>query len=223
MDAETKSHLFEPFFTTKEVGKGTGLGLSTVYGIVKQTKGYIWVESEPGKGASFAVYFPRTETRREADGPEAVQPAPTAGAQAKGGSSAPGAATHRGAGETLLLVEDEIVIRSLVRSVLVSSGYAVIEAEDGERALEIFKARAAEIAMVITDVVLPGAGGRDIMERMTAARPGLPALFMSGYTREVIDSHGALNPGLAFLQKPFSPELLLGKVRELLDAPRPAV
>jgi two-component system cell cycle sensor histidine kinase/response regulator CckA len=119
-------------------------------------------------------------------------------------------------------VEDELVIRSLVRNVLVSSGYSVIEAEDGERALEIFKTRAAEIDMVITDVVLPGAGGRDIVEGMSAARPGLPALFMSGYTREVIDSHGALSPGLAFLQKPFSPDLLLSKVRELLDAPRPA-
>jgi CheY-like chemotaxis protein len=218
MDAETKSHLFEPFFTTKEVGKGTGLGLSTVYGIVKQTKGYIWAESEPGKGTSFEIYLPRTETRREAEGSDQASTAP----RANEGPAAFAAGHNRGSGETVLLVEDELVIRSLVRNVLVTSGYAVIEAEDGERALEIFKTRAAEIDMIITDVVLPGAGGRDIVEAMSALRPGLPVLFMSGYTREVIDSHGALNPGLAFLQKPFSPDLLLSKVRELLDAPRRA-
>jgi CheY-like chemotaxis protein len=193
-----------------------------VYGIVKQTKGYIWVESELGKGTSFEIYFPRTETRRDAEGSDRGQPAPSAAPETNGGPEASAAGRNRGAGETILLVEDELVIRSLVRNVLVTSGYAVIEAEDGERALEIFGARAAEIDMVVTDVVLPGAGGRDIVEKMSAARPGLPTLFMSGYTREVIDSHGALSPGLAFLQKPFSPDLLLSKVRELLDAPRPA-
>ncbi len=216
MDAETKSHLFEPFFTTKDVGKGTGLGLSTVYGIVKQTNGYIWVESEPGRGTSFEILFPHAEPH-QAEVPGTNAENTPAGADPPG----PRADSPRGAGETVLLVEDETVIRSLVRNVLSSNGYAVLEAEDGERALDLFRARSADINLVITDVVLPGAGGRDIVERMHADRPGVPALFMSGYTRDVIDNHGALSPGLAFLQKPFSPDALLRKVREVLGAPRP--
>ena len=202
MDRETRSHLFEPFFTTKEVGKGTGLGLSTVYGIVKQTGGYIWVESVPGEGATFDIFFPRAQG--------------TVDAQAIAGL--PG--DVRGGNESILLVEDESMIRALVRNVLVSNGYSVTEADNGEHAKEIFQANGAHIDLVVTDVVLPGIGGRDLIEHMKASRPDLPALFMSGYTPDVIDNHGQLHPGLAFLQKPFTPESLLLKIREVLDAHR---
>jgi len=203
MDKEIKSHLFEPFFTTKEVGRGTGLGLSTVYGIVKQTGGYIWAESEPGKGTSFDIYFPRVR----GDAHTLRQTAPT---------------EVRGGRESILLVEDEPMIRILVCNVLGGYGYVVYEADDGEHAEDIIEARRGEIDLIITDVVLPGMSGKDLVERLAAAHPGIPALFMSGYTRDVIDSHGVPTAGVAFLQKPFSPEALLLKVREILDAPADA-
>jgi PAS domain S-box-containing protein len=202
MDRETRSHLFEPFFTTKEVGKGTGLGLSTVYGIVKQTGGYIWVESEPGAGATFDIFFPRAHSPAETQIPAEL----------------PGEV--RGGNESILLVEDESMIRVLVRSVLASNGYTVLEADNGEQAKEIFQARGAGIDIIIADIVLPGISGRDLVEHMKASRPDMPALFMSGYTPDVIDNHGQLQPGLAFLQKPFTPESLLLKVREVLDTHR---
>jgi PAS domain S-box-containing protein len=201
MDRETRSHLFEPFFTTKEVGKGTGLGLSTVYGIVKQTGGYIWVESEPGKGAAFDIYFPRSE--------------PTASAPSVDGSEEP--PEVRGGTETVLLVEDEAMIRAVVRNILGSHGYTVLEAGNGELAEEIARTRRGDIDLIVTDVVLPGMSGRELVERLSAARPGVPALFMSGYTQEIVDQHGVLRSGLSFLQKPFTPKDLLMKVRELLD------
>ncbi len=204
MDHETRSHLFEPFFTTKEVGKGTGLGLSTVYGIVKQTGGYIWVESEPGAGATFDIFFPRAHSPVEA----------------VNAAGLPG--NVRGGNESILLVEDESMIRALVRSVLVSNGYTVQEADNGEHAKEIFQAGGAGIDLIIADIVLPGISGRDLVEHMKASRPDMPALFMSGYTPDVIDNHGELRPGFAFLQKPFTPEALLLKVREILDAYRRA-
>jgi two-component system cell cycle sensor histidine kinase/response regulator CckA len=200
MDKEIKSHLFEPFFTTKEVGRGTGLGLSTVYGIVKQTGGYIWAESEPGKGTTFDIYFPRV--RADADAPKETAPTEI-----------------RGGRESILLVEDEAMIRVLVCNVLGGYGYNVYEADDGEHAEDIIEARGGGIDLIITDVVLPGMSGRELVERIAAAHPGIPALFMSGYTPDVIDNHGVLHAGLAFLQKPFSPEALLLKVREVLDAP----
>jgi two-component system cell cycle sensor histidine kinase/response regulator CckA len=204
MDSETRSHLFEPFFTTKEVGKGTGLGLSMVYGIVKQTGGYIWVESEPGAGATFDIFFPRVHGSAETS--SAARP--------------PGEV--RGGNESILLVEDESMIRALVRSVLASNGYSVLDADNGEHAKEIFQAHGAGIDLIIADIVLPGISGRDLVEHMKASRPDMPALFMSGYTPDVIDNHGELNPGLAFLQKPFTPESLLLKVREVLDTYRRA-
>ena len=200
MDAETRSHLFEPFFTTKEVGKGTGLGLSTVYGIVKQTGGYIGVESAPGAGTSFDIYFPRS----------------TAGAEAIETAGIP--RDVRGGSESIMVVEDETMIRALVKNVLSSHGYTVFEADDGEHAEILFRAQKTSIDLIITDVVLPGLSGRDLVERLAATHPGTPALFMSGYTRDVIDNHGILHAGLAFLQKPFTPESLLLKVREVLDA-----
>jgi PAS domain S-box-containing protein len=203
MDKEIKSHLFEPFFTTKEVGRGTGLGLSTVYGIVKQTGGYIWAESAPGKGTSFDIYFPRVQGDAEA-------PSEAAPTEVRGGR------------ESILLVEDEAMIRVLVCNVLGGHGYVVYEADDGEHAEDIIEARGGGIDLIITDVVLPGMSGRELVERLAAAYPGIPALFMSGYTRDVIDNHGVLHAGLAFLQKPFSPEALLRKVREVLDVTRHA-
>jgi PAS domain S-box-containing protein len=201
MDRETRSHLFEPFFTTKEVGKGTGLGLSTVYGIVKQTGGYIWVESEPDNGATFDIYFPRTE-----------QAAAVAGMD---GTAEP--REVKGGNETVLLVEDETMIRALVSNILGSHGYTVLEADNAERAEEIARTRRGDIDLIVTDVVLPGLSGRELVERLAAVRPGLPSLFMSGYTQEIVDNHGVLRSGLSFLQKPFTPQALLMKVRELLD------
>lgn len=202
MDKEIKSHLFEPFFTTKEVGRGTGLGLSTVYGIVKQTGGYIWAESEPGKGTSFDIYFPRVKEEAHAQ-----RPAPPS--------------EVRGGREAILLVEDEAMIRILVSNVLGGYGYVVYEADDAEHAEDIIEARGGEIDLIITDVVLPGMSGKDLVERLAGAHPGIPALFMSGYTRDVMESHG-VPTGVPFLQKPFSPEALLLIVREVLDAPADA-
>ncbi len=208
MDAETRSHLFEPFFTTKEVGKGTGLGLSIVYGIVRQSSGFIWVESEPGQGTTFEIYIPRCDPRREVEIPVTrAGPAAAAGTQ-------PGP----GEGETVLLVEDEMVIRSLVKNVLEGNGYAVLEAEDGERALELYRARSRSVDIVDTDVVLPGVGGREVVDRIRGERPDIPALYMSGYARDMIDGHGTIGEAAPFLQKPFPPEELLRRVRELLDA-----
>jgi PAS domain S-box-containing protein len=203
MSPEIKSHLFEPFFTTKEVGKGTGLGLSTVYGIVKQTGGYIWAESELGKGSAFDIYFPRVE-----DGMVAAE-SPAVAQEVRGGT------------EAILIVEDEAMIRALVKNVLGSHGYTVFEADNGENAQKVFRGQGA-IRLILTDVVLPGMSGRDLVERLAELRPEIPAIFMSGYTRDVIDSHGILHAGLAFLQKPFTPDTLLLKVREVLDSHNPA-
>jgi PAS domain S-box-containing protein len=200
MDKDIKAHLFEPFFTTKEVGKGTGLGLSTAYGIVKQTGGYIWAESEPGKGTSFDIYFPRVRDRAD---PSDTGAAPT---------------DVRGGRESILLVEDEAMIRVLVCNVLGGHGYTVYEADDGEHAEDIIQARGGGIDLIITDVVLPGMSGRDLVERLAGTYPGISTVFMSGYTRDVVDNHGVAPAGVAFLQKPFSPEALLVKVREVLDA-----
>jgi PAS domain S-box-containing protein len=200
MDPETLSHLFEPFFTTKELGKGTGLGLSTVYGIVKQTGGYVWVDSEPGRGARFRVYFPRSAGT--AEDPKAHTDVTLA----------------RGGNESILLVEDDAAIRGLIKSVLGSHGYAVREAENAEAARALFEAPEARFDLVITDVVLPGESGKDLVERLAAAHPDIPALFMSGHAREVVINHGLLHAGLAFMQKPFTPAVLLSKVREILDS-----
>jgi signal transduction histidine kinase len=199
MNPETLSHLFEPFFTTKELGKGTGLGLSTVYGIVKQTGGYIWVDSEPGRGTTFRVYFPRSAgmTDDPKDHPDTVM--------ARGGS------------ESILLVEDDAAIRGLMTSVLGSHGYTVREVQSAEAARALFEAPDARFDLVITDVVLPGESGKDLVERLAAAHPDIPALFMSGHSRETVINRGLLHAGLAFMQKPFTPSVLLSKVREILD------
>ncbi len=204
MDAETTAHLFEPFFTTKEVGKGTGLGLATVYGIVKQSEGYITAYSEPGHGTTFKIYLPR------AAAPGAASPTPPA-------PPAPqGKATARGS-ETILVVEDEEAVRSLSRRALEASGYTVLAAADGPDAVRLLERYRGPIHLVLTDVIMPGMNGRELAQRLVQRRPGLRVLYMSGYPGDAIVHRGALEPGTAFLQKPFMPEDLARKVREVLD------
>jgi len=201
MDAATQARIFEPFFTTKEVGKGTGLGLSTVYGIVKQSDGNIWVYSEPGRGTTFKIYLPRVE-----GAVETVEPG-VAPARAVRGS------------ETILLVEDDHAVRVLARSVLQAHGYTVLEASQGKEALFLSGQHEGPIHLMVTDTVMPGMSGRDLAERLKPSRPNMKVLFMSGYTDKAIVHHGELVPGTAFLQKPFTPDALARKVREVLDSP----
>ena len=197
MDKETQSRIFEPFFTTKEKGKGTGLGLSTVYGIVKQSGGYVMVQSEIGHGTTFQIYLPQVEGTAE------KKPAP-----------APDAAM--GGTETILLVEDEESVRQLVRDTLSAKGYRVLEAESGEGGMAAAEHHEAKIDLVITDVVMPGMGGRELVRQLTQIRPAIKILYLSGYTEEAIISDGSIESGTAFLQKPFSLQNLSRKVRELL-------
>jgi two-component system, cell cycle sensor histidine kinase and response regulator CckA len=198
MDSETQSRIFEPFFTTKEKGKGTGLGLSTVYGIVKQSGGYIFADSGVGRGTRFRIYLPRVDDPAESPGTQHT-------AQVPGGGS-----------ETVLLVEDEESVRQLVRDTLEARGYKVLEAENGEAGLQTAKEFAGTIDVIITDVVMPGMSGRELAQRVTEARPETKVLYLSGYTEEAIAHEGALDPGTAFLQKPFTLQVLSRKVREVL-------
>ncbi|MBN2321605.1 MAG: PAS domain S-box protein [Acidobacteria bacterium] len=200
MEEETKSHLFEPFYTTKERGKGTGLGLATVYGIVKQSNGFIWVYSEPGKGTTFKIYFPEKE-----------------GGAIKSETAFSSDSGFRGS-ETILVVEDEAAVRTLARRILKDSGYTVLEAREGTEALRLAKEYSDDIHMVITDVVMPGLGGAKLVAGLEAERPGIKALYISGYTDNAIVHHGILDSNVAFLQKPFTVEGLARKVREVLDS-----
>jgi two-component system, cell cycle sensor histidine kinase and response regulator CckA len=203
MDEETLTHIFEPFFTTKEVGKGTGLGLPTVYGIVMQSGGHITVESAPNEGTAVHVYLPRVD--------------PVAAASA---AAAPPPAAARGH-ETLLLVEDEELVRGLVREFLESAGYTVIEAGDAETALRLVETGGAPaLDMLVTDIVLPGMNGAQLAERLKPIVPGLKTLFVSGYPGTTAIRQAAFDPGIAFLSKPFSRLVLTEKVREILDADR---
>jgi len=199
MEPETLSRLFEPFFSTKEKGKGTGLGLATVYGIVKQSGGHIAVESTPGRGTTFRIWLPRVE-----------EEAPAAAA------STPGSVPGKGQ-ETILLVEDEAAVRGLLHEVLVSGGYVVLQAASGAEALNISRAHRGAIDLLLTDVVMPGMGGREVATVLAAERPGLRVLFASGYTAEAIARHGVLEPGTDLIHKPFTPDALLRRVRERLD------
>ena len=199
MDRQTVAHIFEPFFTTKEAGRGTGLGLSTVYGIVKQSGGYIWVYSEPGKGSTFKVYLPRVDEIPEA-------------ARAVQSPARPQRCT-----ETILIVEDEEAVRELIQTVLTEKGYDVITSLDPQHAEQIAAGFPGEIHLLLTDVVMPGTSGRELAARISAGRRDMRVLFMSGYTDNVITSGGMLEEGLAFLQKPFSPAALVQKVREVLS------
>ena len=205
MSREAVARMFEPFFTTKEAGRGTGLGLATVYGIVKQSGGDIWVYSEPGQGTTFKVYLPTVEQ--------------TAAAATTMLSTAP---LQRGS-ETILLVEDDETLRVLSRRILQSRGYTVLEAVNGEDALAVCEGYEQRIDLVATDVVMPRMNGRVLVERLTAQRPAVRVLFMSGYTDDDILRRGIVDPRMAFLQKPFTPEALANKVREILDSPVPAV
>jgi two-component system, cell cycle sensor histidine kinase and response regulator CckA len=201
MDPETQAHIFEPFYTTKERGRGTGLGLSTVYGIVRQSDGAVWVYSTPRKGSTFKIYLPRVDDAATGDEPQRATPA-----------------TRRGS-ETVLLVEDEVVVRTLVRNTLVQQGYQVLEAENGAQALRIAQAHRGPLQLLVTDVIMPGMSGRELAENLLRRRTDLHVLYISGYTDETIAQHGVLAPGVGFLQKPFTLGALVRKVRETIEAP----
>ena len=199
MDPEVQARIFEPFFTTKPVGQGTGLGLSTVYGIVKQSDGFVWCYSEPGQGTTFKVYLPVVGIR------SAPVPPPGPPAELRGGS------------ETILVVEDEDVVRSLACRGLREQGYTVLEARHGREALDRVEERQDTIDLVISDVVMPELGGRELGAQLARLKPELPILYMSGYTGDDVIQRGLLEPGVPFQQKPFTPEGLARKVREMLD------
>jgi CheY-like chemotaxis protein len=202
MDIETSSHIFEPFFTTKE--QGTGLGLATVYGIIHQSGGHITVYSRPGQGASFEVYLPRIEEEEEPGPPSSLQ----------------NVIPPKRGWETILLVEDEGVVRELARRTLLREGYLVLEASHGEEALRVAHEYQASIELLVTDVVMPGGmSGRQLVERLTPLRREMKVLYMSGYTDDAVVRYGVVADGIAFLQKPFTPNGLVDKVREVLDKP----
>jgi CheY-like chemotaxis protein len=199
MDANIQTHVFEPFFTTKEVGKGTGLGLATVYGIVKQSEGHVWLYSEVGRGTAFKIYLPcaeavTKEVEVEADDLESLQ-----------GS------------ETVLLVEDEDVVREMATEILRDSGYRVLEAKHGHEAIILERQHSGEIHLMLTDVVMPQMSGRELAEQLAPLRRDMKVLYMSGYTDDAIVHHGVLEEGTAFIGKPFTPTALARKIREVLD------
>ena len=202
IDAETQKRIFEPFFTTKEKPHGTGLGLATVYGIVSQSGGQVVVDSEPGRGSRFDIYLPLAE--------DAPEPRPAAEAPAIGRGS-----------ETILLVEDEDAVRDLTRRCLEARGYRVLQASSAEDAERVVATHPARLDLLLTDVVMPGASGPDLARRLQAERPDLNVLFVSGYTDDSMAAHRVLDPGASFLQKPFTPDTLARKVREVLDARQP--
>jgi PAS domain S-box-containing protein len=200
MSDDTRARIFDPFFTTKEKGKGTGLGLSTVYGIIKQSGGNIWVYSELNHGTTFKVYLPQLATATNKTEPEVVELAPSGGC------------------ETILLVEDEDVVRGLARKILEQSGYKVMAASRGAEAIRLCQQRTESIDLLLTDVVMPETSGKEVADRVTELLPGLRVLFMSGYTDEAIVHHGVLDSNVEFIQKPFTPAALVRRVREVLDA-----
>src|SRR4029077_1415508 len=200
MDAKTKARIFEPFFTTKPVGKGTGLGLATVYGVVQQSGGYIWLYTELGHGTSFKVYLPRVDAAAS----QAVAEEPAAG-------SVDGS-------ETVLVAEDEEAVRQIIEKALDAHGYRVLSAGDGGTALERAAAHAGPIDLLVTDVVMPDMNGRELSRRLTEARPNVKTLYLSGYTDDAILHRGVLQEGVAFLQKPFSLRALARKIRQVIEA-----
>jgi two-component system cell cycle sensor histidine kinase/response regulator CckA len=199
MDAATQARIFEPFFTTKEAGKGTGLGLSTVFGIVKQSEGNVWVYSEPQRGTTFKIYLPRVD--------EVVEEQPASELE-----------TAAGGIETILLVEDSDSLRELGREILEEHGYKVIEASSGTAALEALARHAGSLDLILTDLVMSGMSGRELADQVTRMRPGTKVLFMSGYTDDALGHHGVLDAGTAFVEKPFTIDGLLRKVRDVLDS-----
>jgi len=201
MDANTLSHIFEPFFTTKPPGKGTGFGLATVYGIVQQSGGHVAVYSEPGRGTTFRVYFPPTQAAQSAT------------------LTAPAVERARTGTETVLLVEDEEALRVVIHDLLEGGGYTVIDGPNPEAALAAAERHQGPIHLILTDVVMPVLSGPQVSERFLAGRPSAKVLYMSGYTGVAARHNAPLKPGHAFLQKPFSLDTLLRKVRETLDSP----
>jgi CheY-like chemotaxis protein len=199
MDAETLKHIFEPFYTTKHHAEGTGLGLSTVYGVVKQSGGNVWVYSEVGRGTTFKVYLPQANEVVDARRTEVVSTAVAGGT------------------ETVLLAEDEELVRKFVRSVLEKSGYTVLEAHHGSEALRVALQHPDPIHLLLTDMVMPLMDGKLLAQRMMDLRPGIRVLYMSGYSENAVVHHGVLESGTAFVEKPFTVETLARKVREALD------
>jgi CheY-like chemotaxis protein len=200
MDHETQSHLFEPFFTTKAPGRGTGLGLATAYGIIRQSGGAIAIVSEAGKGTTARIYLPLEQEPAHSDAEKALPPGRLTGA------------------ETILLVEDEARVRKLIAGVLSARGYTVLEATRGEEALRYCKTHEGPIDMAVVDVVMPEMSGPDLVREIAPLRPDIRLLYISGYTDEAIVHHGIPESGAAFLQKPFLPDALARKVREVLDS-----
>jgi CheY-like chemotaxis protein len=200
MSEETQSHIFEPFFTTKDRGKGTGLGLATVYGTVNQSGGFIAVSSKIGTGTEIKIFLPRVEE------PVEVTTAPEAPVQ-----------TRKGEG-TILVVEDDDAVRRMTREFLKISGYTVLEARSGADAIHFMERRERPIDLVLTDVLMPGMKGRELVERLSKLRAGIKVLYMSAYTEDAAINIGVLSPGTAFIEKPFSPDDLANKVREVMNA-----
>ncbi|HVH68611.1 MAG TPA: PAS domain S-box protein [Gemmatimonadales bacterium] len=200
MSEETQAHMFEPFFTTKEKGKGTGLGLATVYGIVKQSGGFIWVYSELGHGSTFKIYLPRVADATE-----------------RAGATAPPLERAPRGTETVLLAEDETPVRAIARQVLERQGYTVLEAPTAEKALAIAAQYSGAIHLLLTDVIMPGMNGRELATRLAHVRPETRVIFMSGYTDDTVMRHGVLELGSTYVQKPFAPDAIARKVREVLD------
>jgi CheY-like chemotaxis protein len=199
MDEETQARIFEPFFTTKEVGKGTGLGLATVYGIVQQSGGRITVESTLGEGAAFRIALPRAEMEDSGNGDPVVTPTPRVGR------------------ETILLVEDEEMLRNLARMVLQRAGYTVLQARHGAEALSLCESHKGALDLLITDVVMPVLSGRELVDRISKFRPDTKVIYISGYTEDAVVRHGVLTENTPLLHKPFTPAALLRQVREVLD------
>jgi CheY-like chemotaxis protein len=199
MDAETQAHIFEPFFTTKGPAKGTGLGLSTVFGIVKQSGGYIAVESARGRGTTFRIYLPQFSHLGE-----------------EASSAMPLAAAPSGGAEIILLVEDEAMVRTLAREALNGHGYRVLEAANGRQAMQIVKAYQGPLHLLLSDVIMPGMNGPELAQQIKAFRPDMKTLYMSAYADEVLGPRGVISAGVNCLQKPFTPAILVHKVREVL-------
>jgi nitrogen-specific signal transduction histidine kinase/CheY-like chemotaxis protein len=199
MDKETQQRIFEPFFSTKEVGKGTGLGLAMTYGIIKQHNGYINVYSEPGKGTTFRIYLPLLQTEIKEPSSEETKEEPVAGR------------------ETVLLAEDDTAVRALIKNLLAEHGYEVIDAVDGKDAMDKFSAHKDEVQFLILDVIMPKKDGKSVFEEIRKVRPDIKALFISGYTADVMRSRGMIEEGLNFASKPIVPAELLKKIRAILD------